>query len=41
MIGIITAKDHDDGHHVTNITVKQQQPGDPRPAGEFNQNNNR
>ena len=32
----ITAEDHGDGHHVTDITAAQQQPGDPRPAGELN-----
>ena len=31
----ITAENHD-GHHVTDITAAQQQPGDPRPAGELN-----
>jgi len=35
----ITAKDHDDRHHVTDITVTRQQPRDPGPAGELNTNN--
>src|SRR6266540_3026564 len=35
----ITAEDHDNRHHVTNITAAQQQPRDLEPAGEFNQNN--
>ncbi len=35
----ITAEDHSDRHHVTDITAAQQQPGDLRPAGEFNQIN--
>ncbi len=35
----ITAEDHGDGHHVTDITAAQQQPGDPGPAGKFNTNN--
>ena len=32
----ITAEDHDDGHHVTDITAAQQHPGDPGPARELN-----
>ena len=36
MTKIITAENHDDGHHVINITAAQQQPGDPGPAGELN-----
>ncbi len=32
----ITAEDHGDGHHVTDIIVTQQQPGDLRPVGELN-----
>ena len=35
----ITAEDHSDRHHVTEITMTQQQPGNPEPAGEFNQAN--
>ena len=35
----ITAEDHGDRYHVTNITAVQQQPGDLGPAGEFNQTN--
>jgi len=35
--GIITVKDHGDRHHVTNIIVIQQQPGDPEPTEELNQ----
>ena len=37
MTGNLTVKDHGDRHHVTDITVVQQQPGDLRPIGEFNQ----
>ncbi len=36
MTGITTVKDHDDKYHITNIIVVQQQPGDLRPAEEFN-----
>ena len=39
MIGNITAEDHGDRHHVTNITATQQQLEDPEPAGELNQTN--
>ena len=35
----ITVEDHSDRHHVTDITAKQQQFGDLRPAGELNQTN--
>ena len=35
----ITVEDHGDRHHVTDITAAQQQPGDPRLAGELNTNN--
>ena len=35
----ITAEDHGDGHHVTDITATQQQPEDLRPAGKLNQTN--
>src|SRR6266540_3704287 len=35
----ITAEDHGDRYHVTDITAAQQQPGDPGPAGELNINN--
>ncbi len=35
----ITAKDHDDRYHVTDITAAQQQPGDLGPAEELNQTN--
>ncbi len=41
MTGIITAEDHGDRHHVTNITAEQQQPEDSKSIGELNQNNNR
>jgi len=37
--GIITAEDHGDGYHVTDITVVQQQSEDLEPAGKLNQNN--
>jgi len=37
--GSITAEDHGDGHHMTDITAAQQQPRDPRPAGELNRQN--
>ena len=39
MTEIITAKDHDDRHHVTDTTVTQQQSEDPRSTGEFNSTN--
>ncbi len=39
MTGSITAEDHGDGHHMTDITAAQQQPRDPRPAGELNRQN--
>ena len=39
MTEIITAKDHDDRHHMTDITVVQQQPEDPGPAGILNLTN--
>ena len=29
-------EDHVDEQHMTDITAAQQQPGDPRPAGELN-----
>ena len=35
----ITAEDHGDRHHVTDITAAQQQPEDLRPAEELNQTN--
>ena len=35
----ITAEDHGDGHHVTDITAEQQQPEDLRPVEELNTNN--
>jgi len=38
MTEIIIAEDHDDGHHVTDITVAQQQSGDSEPAGKFDLN---
>ena len=37
MIESITTEDHDDEHHVTNITAAQQQPKDLRLAGKLNQ----
>ncbi len=33
----IIAKDHDNRHHVTNITAAQQQPGNLGPVEELNQ----
>ncbi len=39
MIGNITVKDHGDRHHVTDITVTQQQLGNLRPIEELNLNN--
>ena len=39
MTGSITAEDHGNAHHVIDIIATQQQPGDPRPAGELNTNN--
>ncbi len=39
MTRIITAEDHSDRYHITNITVTQQQPGDLKPAEEFNLTN--
>jgi len=39
VIGNITVKDHDDGHHMTDITAAQQQPGDLEPTRELNTNN--
>ncbi len=35
----ITAEDHGNRHHVTDITTAQQQPRDPGSVGEFNQTN--
>jgi len=35
----ITAEDHSDRHHVTDITAVQQQPEDLRPTEELNLNN--
>ena len=36
MIGIITIENYGNRHHVTDITVVQQQLEDLRPVGEFN-----
>ncbi len=37
--GIITAEDHSDRHHVTDITMTQQQPENPGLAGKLNPTN--
>ncbi len=37
MTGIIITEDHNDRHHVIDITVTQQQSRNLRPAGELNQ----
>ncbi len=39
MTEIITAKDHDNRHHVTDTTAMQQQPRDLRPTEELNLTN--
>ncbi len=36
MTEIITTEDHDNEHHVIDITAVQQQPEDLEPAGELN-----
>ncbi len=39
MTGSIIAEDHGDRHHMTDITMAQQQPGDLGPAEELNPTN--
>ncbi len=39
VIGIITVKNHGDGHHVTDIIAEQWQPENLRSIEELNQNN--